>query len=71
MKALELMKEKRAFDFAILYVEDDPVLFDQYWIKVPVVRVNGVDKLEARDLALNYEPQLEKLISSQLVPADH
>jgi glutaredoxin len=70
-KTLDLIKEKRTFDFTILYVEDDPALFDQYWIRVPVVRLNGVDKLEARDLALNYEPQLERIISSQIVAPDH
>jgi glutaredoxin len=64
--ALQRLKHAYSFDLTILYIEDDSLLFDKYWIKVPVVKVDGIDVFEANDLAISKEWQsrLEKLISS-------
>lgn len=65
ISVLEAMKKSgRSFDLSILYIEDDSNLFDKYWIKVPVVRVNGTDVYEAEDIARPNEckGKLEKLV---------
>jgi glutaredoxin len=48
---LNSIRSVNAFHLSILFVEDDPNLFDKYWIRVPVVRLNGDDVFEAQDLA--------------------
>ena len=59
-----LKKSGHSFDLSILYIEDDSNLFDKYWIKVPVVRVNETDVYEAQDIARPNEckGKLEKLV---------
>jgi glutaredoxin len=61
-----LKKSEHSFDLSILFIEDDSLLFDKYWIKVPVVRVNGTDIYEAEDLAspVGSKVKLEKLVQS-------
>ena len=63
---LQSFRSEHSFDFSILFIEDDSSLFDRYWIKVPVVRLNGTDVYEAEDLAQPVEckAKLEKLVVS-------
>jgi glutaredoxin len=60
------LKSSHSFDFSISCIEDDSNLFDKYWIKVPVVRLNGNDVFEAEDLAnpIECRAKLEKLVLS-------
>jgi glutaredoxin len=64
LRILESLKTEHSFDLSVLFIEDDSSLFDKYWIKVPVVRLNGSDVYEAQDLAYPGEckAKLEKLL---------
>ncbi len=43
------------FSLIVLDINDNPGLHDKYWLKIPVVRLDGKDVLEAEDIALPNE----------------
>jgi hypothetical protein len=43
---LEDAREYVDFDLEILKIEDDPLLYEKYWDKIPVLMING--KLAAK-----------------------
>ena len=73
IEVLESLKAKYTFDLSILNIEAEPVLFDKYWIKVPVIEANGVNVYEAEDIALlgDCKAKLEKLVSTETLDALH
>lgn len=50
IRILESLKADYDFDLTIKNIEGNPLLFEKYWIKVPVIRVEGKDMLEAEDI---------------------
>ncbi|HKW05590.1 MAG TPA: glutaredoxin family protein [Nitrososphaerales archaeon] len=52
IETLESLKENRDFKLRIIYIENDESLHDTYYLKIPVVRLDGRDILEAIDIAL-------------------
>ncbi len=66
VEILGSMKTEHSFDLSIQFIDDDSSLFDKYWIKVPVVRLNGIDVYEAEDLAHpgGCRKKLEKMLLS-------
>ena len=63
---LEKLSQKHDFQIEVLDISSDPTLFDKYWIKVPVVRLDGVDVLEAEQIALTKDrtDRLESFLST-------
>ena len=60
--ALRRLSSQYHFQLETLDILDDELLYDKYWIKVPVVHLDGVDVLDVEDVALK-ERRMEKLIS--------
>lgn len=52
IQVLESLKTKESFQLEVLYIEDDESLHDSYWLKIPVVKLDGRDLFEAKDIAL-------------------
>ncbi|MHB1907846.1 MAG: glutaredoxin family protein [Nitrososphaerales archaeon] len=52
ISTLESLRKERPFELEVLDIEDDSVLFERYWIKVPVVKLDEKDVYEAEDIAL-------------------
>ena len=52
IRTLESLKKDHDFELNILSIDDDADLFEKYWIKVPVIRLDGKDIFEAEDIAL-------------------
>ena len=57
---LESLEASESFRLVVLDIEEDRALFDAYWIKIPVVRVDGKDVFEVEDIALKKDCE-EKL----------
>lgn len=55
IRTLDSLKALHKFELEVLDVDDDQVLFERYWIRVPVIRIEGKDIFEAKDLALGAE----------------
>jgi glutaredoxin len=52
IETLESLKENSDFELRIIYIENDESLHDNYYLKIPVVRLDGRDILEVIDIAL-------------------
>lgn len=52
ISTLESLRKERHFELEVLDIEHDSVLFEKYWIKVPVVRLDGKDVYTVEDIAL-------------------
>ncbi|MGI0078758.1 MAG: glutaredoxin family protein [Nitrososphaerales archaeon] len=65
IQILESLRTRASFELEILYIEDDESLHDSYWLKIPVVRLDGKDIYEAEDIALPSEckEKLERVLS--------
>ncbi len=52
IQVLESLKTKGNFELEVLYIEDDQSLHDEYWLKIPVVKLDGKDVFEVEEIAL-------------------
>ena len=48
---LRELSNSRSFDLEILDITKDRTLFERYFLKIPVVRINGKDVLEVEQIA--------------------
>jgi len=48
---LQRLSEKYPFELETLDILKDVTLFDKYWLKIPVVRLDGIDVLEVEEIA--------------------
>jgi glutaredoxin len=55
IRVLKDLKKEFDFEITILDIESDPSLHDEYWLKIPVLRVDGEDMLQAEDIVLPEE----------------
>ncbi len=64
IQVLESLKTNANFGLEVLYIEDNPSLHDAYWLKIPVVRLDGKDVFEVEEIALprDCEEKLGKLV---------
>ena len=48
----------------VVYIDENPVLHDQYWLRVPVVQIEGRDVFEANmiDLEGEWKKKLARLL---------
>jgi glutaredoxin len=61
--AVRRLSDRRDIEVTVLLIDDDPSLHDRYWLTVPVVRVDGRDVFDARQMSLgDYEGKLELLL---------
>lgn len=62
---LKALEEGHPFKLTVLSIENDPILFKEYFLKVPVVRLDGKDIFEAEDIARKEDckQKLEALVS--------
>jgi len=65
---LQRLSEKYSFQLETLDIMNDAALFDKYWIKIPVVRLDGTDVLEVEQIAFPNERKrkLEAILSASL-----
>src|SRR5208283_3471192 len=65
---LQRLSKKFPFQLETLDIMNDAALFDKYWIKIPVVRLDGIDVLEVEQIALPNERvgKLEAILSMTL-----
>ncbi|MHB8701084.1 MAG: glutaredoxin family protein [Nitrososphaerales archaeon] len=59
---LKKLSSRYNFELETIDILNDDSLFDEYWIKVPVVRLDGRDIFEVEDIALP-EIRMKKLDS--------
>ena len=52
---LQRLSEKYSFQLETLDIMNDVALFDKYWLKIPVVRLDGTDVLEVEQIAFPNE----------------
>lgn len=52
IETLESLKENSDFELKVIYIENDESLHNIYFLKIPVVRLDGRDVLEAIDIGL-------------------
>jgi hypothetical protein len=65
---LQKLSEKYPFQLETLDIMNDAALFDKYWLKIPVVRLDGIDVLEVEQIAFPNERmrKLEAILSATL-----
>lgn len=54
-KAIDILRElsmTKYFDLEITDISKDRVLFEKYFLKIPVVRLDGIDVFEVEQIAL-------------------
>ena len=63
--ALKHMAPSHNFSLEVVDIDADPILFNKYWDAVPVVRVDGKDVFDARDVTFgpSFAKRLEKLVA--------
>jgi glutaredoxin len=67
-RAVDTLKEVSmagTFELEIVEITGDKTVFEKYFLKIPVVRLDGEDVFEAEDIALpqDCKSKLESLVS--------
>jgi glutaredoxin len=57
---LQRLSGKYGFNLEVLDILKDKELFDKYWLKIPVIRLDGKDVLECEQIAFPKD-RMEKL----------
>jgi hypothetical protein len=65
ISSLRSLSSRHAFDVEVLDIMEDRELHDLYWLRIPVVRIEGRVVFEAKDMRdpSDCEAQLERLVS--------
>jgi len=63
--ALRPIASAHGLRLEVLDIDDDPKLYDRYWDTIPVVRVDGEDVFDAREMTPDsgYSKKLERLLT--------
>ncbi len=63
---LETLAMRYNFELETKDILEDGALFDKYWIKIPVIRLDGRDVLEVEEIAMPEarRVKLERLLSA-------
>ena len=66
IEALGSLSSLHDFEVKVLDIQEDTKLHDEYCHRIPVVRINGKDIFDARDMArtAGYMQSLERLVKS-------
>ncbi len=67
IEALNSLSRRYALEVIVLDIDDDPQLHDRYWLSIPVVRIDGKDVFDAKDMVetADYVGSLERLVSEK------
>ncbi len=68
INALQELSEKYAFGIEIRDILAEKQINDEYWIRIPVLKIDGKDVFEAKDIKSPGEirAQLQALVSSMI-----
>jgi glutaredoxin len=64
VRTLNLLSPRFNLEVRVLDIGDDPKLYDEYWLTIPAVQIDGKDVFDVRHMGgeVNYAIMLEQLL---------